>query len=81
MVIACSNETSRTDNKEKVRIKRKGIHQDAKTIWMNGGASSMSSISKVSHGNLSIYNHREDAEEPAEDPNPQFHWISSLRIF
>ena len=24
----------------------------------------------------SIYNHREDAEEPAENPKPRFHWIS-----
>ena len=32
MVIACSNELSLTDNKEKVRVKRKGIHQDVKAI-------------------------------------------------
>ena len=25
----------------------------------------------------SIYNHRENGEEPAENPNPRFHWISS----
>ena len=78
MVMACSNEFSLMDNKEKVREKRKGIHQPFE--W-HGGALSMSSISKVSQGNLSIYNHREDAEEPAEDPKPQFHWISSLRKF
>ena len=52
-----------------------------KPFEWHGGASSMSSVSKVSHGNLSIYNHHEDAEEPAEDPKPQFHWISSLRKF
>ena len=27
-------ELSLMDNKEKVRVKRKGIHQDVKTIWM-----------------------------------------------
>ena len=32
----------------------------------------MSSVSKVSHDNLSIYNHREYAEEPAEDPKENF---------
>ena len=27
--------------------------------------------------NKSIYNHRENAEEPAENPKPRFHLISS----
>ena len=30
MVMACSNELSLTDNKEKARVKRKGIPQDVK---------------------------------------------------
>ena len=81
MVIACSNEMSLTDNKEKVRIKEKEFTKMQKPFEWHGGASSMSSVWKVSHGNLSIYNHREYAEEPAEDPKPQFLWISSLRKF
>ena len=32
MVMACLNELSLTDNKEKTRVKRKGIPQDVKTI-------------------------------------------------
>ena len=36
---------------------------------------------KFHHGNVSIYNHRKDEEEPAEDPKPQFHWTSCLRKF
>ena len=47
MVIACSNELSLIDNKEKVRVKRKGIPQDVKTIWMTGRRF-IKSISKVS---------------------------------
>ena len=34
MVMACLNELSLTDNKEKARVKRKGISQDVKTIRM-----------------------------------------------
>ena len=30
--MVCSNELSLVDNKEKVKLKRKGIHQDVKTI-------------------------------------------------
>ena len=33
------------------------------------------------HGNVSICNHREDAEEPAEDPKPQFLNFLFKKIF
>ena len=36
---------------------------------------------RFQRGNVSIYNHREDAEEPAEDTKPQFHSIFCLRKF
>ena len=36
---------------------------------------------RFQRGNVFIYNHREDAEEPAEDTKPQFHSIFCLRKF
>ena len=74
MVIACSYELSLIDNKEKVREKREGILQNEKKHLNDSTALHKSQVfQRFHHGNVSIYNHCEDAEEPAEDPKPKFH--------
>ena len=70
MVMACSNELSLTDNKEKARVKRKGKKLKEKE---NSAVLHKSQVfQRFHHGNVTIYNHREDAEKPAEDTKPQF---------
>ena len=70
MVIACSYELSQIDNKEN------------KKYLNDSTALHKSQVFQRFHlGNVSIYNHREDVEEPAEDPKPRFHLISCLRKF
>ena len=65
MVIACSYELSLIDNKEKVREKRKGILQNVKKNLNDSTALHKSQVfQRFHHGNVSIYNHREDAEKP-----------------
>ena len=65
---------------EKVRVKRKGIPQDIKNHLNESAALYKSQVfQRFQRGNVSIYNHREDAEEPAEDTKPQFHSIFCLR--
>ena len=74
MVSACSNDLSLTDNKEKVRMKRKRNSPRCKKHLNEWAALYKSKVSqRFHHDDVSIYNHREDAEEPAKDPKPQFH--------
>ena len=71
MVMACSNELSLADNKEKARKKRNSPR--GKNHLNDSAALHKSQVfQRFQHGNVTIYNHREDAEEPAEDTKPKF---------
>ena len=73
MVMACSNELSLTDNKEKARVKTKRNSLRCKNHLNDPAALHKSQVfQRFHHGNVTIYNHRDDAEEPAEDTKPQF---------
>ena len=74
MVIACSYELSLIDNKEKVKREKKRNSPKCKKHLNDSKALHKSQVfQRFHHGNVSIYNHREDAEEPAGDPKPKFH--------